>query len=122
MMRITSVVLAAALAGCGYSAGTKVEQSQLQQFEVGQTTYSEVVAALGPPGQTSLSADGSRMAVYSYSSMRMRPETYIPFAGAFIGGADTEQSSAIFQFDADGVLTDYRASQGGSGVNTGVIQ
>ncbi len=120
MFRYLVVGAALGLAACGAQSGTKVEQSQVQQFEVGKTTYDEVVVTLGPPTSSSISSDGTRTAVYSYAEYRTRPETFIPFAGAFIGGADTETSSATFMFDRDNVLTSYSASEGGSGISHGV--
>ena len=101
------------------SAGVKVDQSKMAQFQKGHTTYDDVIAAFGTPSQTSVDDMGNRSIFYIYTSTQARPETFIPIVGAFVGGADTENSIATFSFDARGILIRSSQTQGGLGVGTG---
>jgi hypothetical protein len=117
--KIAVLALIAGLAGCA-SAGVKVDQSKMAQFHKGQTTYRDVIAALGNPSQSSVDDMGNRSVSYIYTSTQARPETFIPFVGAFVGGADTENSIATFSFDTRGILVKSSQTQGGLGVGTGL--
>lgn len=101
------------------SAGTRVSQEQVDKFERGKTTYTEVVAALGRPNANTMSADGNRIAVYSHSQAAARPETFIPIVGAFVGGADAQASTVLFRFNREGVLVDWQTSQSNISGGTG---
>jgi outer membrane protein assembly factor BamE (lipoprotein component of BamABCDE complex) len=108
---LSAIALTMFLAAC-VSSGTKVEQAQISAFVPGQTTYDQVVASLGAPNGAATTADGRRMAVYSYVHSQARPETFIPLIGPFIGGADATSSSVTFIFDQSGVLQSGASSQG----------
>lgn len=117
-MRKLNLVFLLLLASCA-SSGVKVDQSSMAQFHKGQTTYADVVSALGKPSQSGLDDTGNRMIAYSYMSAQARPESFIPIVGAFVGGVDSETSTATFFFDAHGVLVKSSQSEGGMGVGTG---
>lgn len=116
-LRLTIVIAAAALAGCA-SAGVRVSEDQVAQLNRSNSTYADVVARLGQPTMTTLNSDGSRTAIYSYAETRIRPQTLIPFVGAFVGGADTHSNTVSFNFDREGKLVNHSSSAGdiGSGV------
>src|ERR1700722_2049595 len=97
--KIAVLTIIFGLTGCA-SAGVKVDQSKMAQFHKGQTTYSDVIAALGAPSQSSVDDMGNRSISYIYTSTQARPETFIPVVGAFVGGADTENNMAAFYFDS----------------------
>lgn len=111
---IAAGVLALFLAGCA-SAGVKVTEDQAAGFKVGQSTYADVVAALGAPTTTTTASNGMRTAVYAYSSVQSRPQNFIPYIGPFVGGYDTQATSVAFTFDGRGVLTGTTSSQTGIG-------
>ena len=120
MTRIGILGAIVLLAGCA-SAGVRVQESQLAQFHPGQTTYSEVVKALGPPSTSTLSSTGERMIVYSFFHYQTRPESFIPYVGPFVGGADTSNSNVVLVFDQHSILQRYDSSAGGMGVSTGIL-
>ncbi|WP_408382656.1 hypothetical protein [Paraburkholderia madseniana] len=119
MKRIYAViVLCSALAAC-ISAGVDVKPEQLSSFKQGVTGLDEVVAVLGSPtAQTTLS-DGSTVLIYSFVTSRPRPESFIPLIGPLFGGADTQSSTVVFEFDEYGVLTSQRrtTSSGAQGLS-----
>ena len=65
---VVAFAIAVVLGGCAAS-GVQVTEQQAQSFQVGRSTYSDVVAALGEPTEVSSSSNGNRVAVYSYSAV-----------------------------------------------------
>ncbi len=102
------------------SMGKKVDQEKVSQFVKGKTTYAEVVQQLGKPTQSTINADGTRTATYTYMQSQANAASYIPIVGAFIGGAETENTTTVMNFDKKSVLTSYTASEGGSSMGTGI--
>jgi len=116
---IRAAAVCAALSACA-SAGTKVDPSTAQQFQKGSTTYSEVVAALGEPTTVTTASDGKKTAAYSYAKTTVRPESFIPYVGAFVGGADVKTSAVIFRFDGADKLIDFSTSVSNTGAGYGL--
>jgi hypothetical protein len=104
------------LSGC-MAAGTQVKEAELTQFHKGHTTVDQVTSALGDPNSNALLPDGSRLLCYTYIQGTVRPETFIPIVGGFVGGADTHSNATCFQFADSGILKGYTStsSQAGSG-------
>jgi outer membrane protein assembly factor BamE (lipoprotein component of BamABCDE complex) len=100
--------------------GKKVDQQQLARFEKGKTTYAEVIQQLGPPTQATVHYDGSRVVIYTYAQSQVKAASFIPLAGVFLGGADTENTSVILHFDTNALLTDYAATEGRTAIGTGM--
>ena len=101
------------------SVGVKVDPAKMADFKKGQTTYGEVVEALGQPTQTMVSDNGEKTIQYAYLSTQARPESFIPYVGLVVGGADTETSMVSMTFDRKGILRSYSSSQGGIGGGSG---
>jgi hypothetical protein len=102
------------VAGCA-SSGVKVSEQQAGAFKVGTSTYGDVTAALGAPTTSTVAADGTRMAVYAYSSFRSQPQNFIPYLGPLVAGYDSQASSVTFTFNQAGVLTGTSSTQTGMG-------
>lgn len=103
-------VFAALLGGCA-AAGVQVTDQQAQAFQVGRSTYADVVAALGEPTSTTSSSSGGRIAVYSYAAVSSRPQNYIPYIGRLVAGYDRKSSAVMFVFDPKGILTETSSRQ-----------
>lgn len=116
-MRLVAVLLAFTLVGCAAS-GVKVTEEQLGQFKAGETTIEQAIAAFGQPTSRTRMADGSISLMYVFTESTVRPQTLIPFVGAFIGGADATSNLATLRFDPSGKLLDTTSSttQIGSGM------
>jgi outer membrane protein assembly factor BamE (lipoprotein component of BamABCDE complex) len=119
-MRYVLVIIALFVFTACMSMGTKVDQDKLTRFEKGKTTYAEVIQQLGKPTQSTLNSDGTRTVVYTYVQSQAKAANFIPIVGAFTGGADTENTSVMLNFDKDSVLTNYSATQGSSSMGTGI--
>jgi hypothetical protein len=102
--KLAAVVgVAGVLAACAAS-GVQVTEQQAQSFQVGRSTYSEVVAALGEPTTVTSSSNGSRIAIYSYAAASARPQNFIPYIGPLVAGYDRKSSAVTFDFDSNGIL------------------
>jgi len=98
-MRWQTVVLPVVLVGCGLlmsgcvipnivaatttsasnaakTSGTPVDQAQIDSFQKGVTTVSEVEAKLGQPQQTTQNPDGSQTLTYTSKSAVGNAESY----------------------------------------------
>lgn len=117
-MRCIWLGLALMVAGCA-SAGVKVDPQVAASFKPGVTTYQDVEQKLGPPTSQMVMSDGSRMIGYTYARTTTRPETFIPFVGAFVGGADTRSQTVQFHFTPTGVLDTTQSGTNAIGVGTG---
>jgi len=120
-MRLFLMVIMAAILSACMSTGTRVDQDKVSQFTKGKTTYDAVVQTLGKPDRTMVNSDGTKTIMYIYMHSQSKASNFIPFVGAFIGGEEMENSFATFTFDKRLVLTGYTSSQGGSNMNTGII-
>jgi hypothetical protein len=109
------------LAACATS-GVKVTNEQAQSFKIGKSTYADVVAVLGPPTSLTSSSGGGRMAIYVYAQTSVRPATFIPYIGPFVGGADSKSSGVAFAFDQHGVLANVSSEQSGVGIGLGLAK
>ncbi|SIT41144.1 conserved exported hypothetical protein [Paraburkholderia ribeironis] len=118
--QVIGLLCGALLAGC-VSAGVEVRPEQMANFRHGVTTLQDVVTVLGPASAETALDDGSTLLVYTYVTSRPHPESYLPFIGALVGGADTHSSAAVFLFDPHGILksANTTASNVGTGVSSG---
>jgi outer membrane protein assembly factor BamE (lipoprotein component of BamABCDE complex) len=119
MRRRVIMIVAMLLTGC-MAYGTKVSEDKLLTLEKGRTTYEQALLALGKPNTTTLREDGTRQAVYTYTQTQLRPQGFIPFAGPFLRGQDTEETSVVLEFDSQAVLMSYSATSGQVGLGTGL--
>jgi len=117
---ILGLLCSATLAGC-VSAGVEVKPEEMANFRNGVTTLQDVTSALGAASVETTLDDGSTLLVYTYVTSRPHPETYLPFIGSLVGGADTHSSAAVFLFDSHGLLksANTTSSNVGTGVSSG---
>lgn len=119
MRYLLILITVLSLSAC-MSMGKKVDQEKVSQFVKGKTTYTEVVQQLGKPTQSTINSDGSRTAMYIYIQSQANAATFIPIVGAFMGGAESENTTVTLNFDKRSILTNYSASEGGSSMGTGI--
>lgn len=121
MLRRNIKIALACLAVSACSAtGTQVKPAQLAQFHKGSTTVADVTSALGPANQSLLDDAGRQTLCYVYAEVTARPESFIPYVGAFAGGADVHNNSTCFTFSQAGVLASYTSTSGQSGSGYGL--
>jgi outer membrane protein assembly factor BamE (lipoprotein component of BamABCDE complex) len=118
MRALAILALAAALAGCGTS-GVRVTPEQVASIQRGVSTEADVRAALGAPTGVS-TVNGQRILVYSSASYQVRPESFIPVVGAFVGGADVRSSYVAITIAADGRVADLVTHHHETGATSGL--
>lgn len=106
------------LASC-MSGGTRVDAAKVKAFQKGVTTEAEVIAALGKPNTVSASGSG-RTLTYAWFHAQPKASSFIPFVGAFVGGADSRIEQVNFLFGNDGKLADIVTQQSENGVAMGI--
>lgn len=118
-MRLIAIMAVAVLIASCAASGVQVTEQQAQSFQVGKSTYADVVTGLGEPTTNTVSSSGTRVAVYSYAAVQSRPQNFIPYIGPLVSGYDTKSSAVAFTFDSRGVLTNTSSSQSnlGTGAN-----
>lgn len=107
---IPVLILSLILISC-VSVGTKVEQEKLTSFKKGETTYSQIISALGKPQQTTKLDDGKKIISYAYSTASPSAASFIPFIGAFVGTTDADNTIVNFTFGTDEKLESYSQSE-----------
>lgn len=105
------------LSACG-ATGVQVKPDELTSFKKGVTTEPDVIAKLGNPTSQTITSDGNTMIMYNYMAYQTRAQSFIPIAGAFVGGADVQSSMVMFRFGPDGKMIDYTANNGAMGSAT----
>jgi outer membrane protein assembly factor BamE (lipoprotein component of BamABCDE complex) len=103
--RVAIPLLLVAVCACTPTSGTTVTNDQLKEFKVGSTTYAQVVDKLGKPNAITTSDDGGIVAAYTGGTLHVKPETYIPIAGAFVGGTESTAHTVILNFNKRNILT-----------------
>ncbi len=106
------IAVAGMATGCATSSGTKVEASSLTFIQKGKTTKSELVSKLGQPDETGVDSNGKETVSWIHSNSRTDAKTFIPIAGAFIGGATSENTTLKVILDKRGVVSDYEYTGG----------
>ena len=114
---VVSILGAMLLCGCAAS-GVQVSEQQAQSFQVGRSTYAEVVGQLGEPTSTSVDSKGARIATYSYNAVSSRPQNFLPYIGPLVAGYDTKSSAVTFTFNTRGVLTNMASTQSNVGAGS----
>ena len=99
-----TVLAAASLLASSAASGVQVSQQQAQNFQVGRSTYTDVVGALGEP-TTNISSNGTRVAAYIYAAVQSRLQNFISYIGPLVAGYDTKSSSGTSTFDSRSALT-----------------
>lgn len=110
------LILAAAIAilatGCGTTSGTRIESSDLTSIQKGRTTKSEIIQKYGEPMETSVDSAGKETLFWYHSRSKIDAKTFIPIAGAFLGGGTSESTSLKVFLDKRGIVQDYEYTGG----------
>ena len=75
------------------SAGNNINESQVGQIRRGTTSEADLIRMFGPPNQRSISGNGESVLTWTYIQANVTPASFIPYAGAFLGGAQSANKS-----------------------------
>lgn len=113
ILRIAALALFIGLAGC-VSSGTNFDESRASQIKKGVTTETDLYEMFGKPNQRTSNSDGMTILTWMYVQSKIKGQSFIPFAGAFLGGSDSTTKTLTATLGADGKVTDYTVSGGGT--------
>ena len=110
----TSIIMAGLVLLCGCaSVGNNFDSRKIAEIKKGETTEADLVKMLGPPAQRGVNSESGVSLTWVYSEARTKGETFIPIAGAFVGGARTKTKILSVVLDPAGVVSTYNYSGGG---------
>lgn len=99
------------LVGCA-SVGHQFDSTKIQSITKGETTESQLVAMFGPPMTKGINSEGEEVLTWMYTEAQVKGQTFVPFAGAFIGGMNSKTKTLTVSL-AGGKVTKYQYSGGG---------
>ncbi len=113
-------LLSGGLAGCASPTSTygsgPFSATDVDKIVKGKTTKGEILRTFGQPASmTRNPQDGSEMLSYNYikSNATVKPQSYIPVVGMFVGGVDgtaTAQALTV-TVSKNGTVDDYNYSE-----------
>lgn len=113
------IICALVLVGCA-SSGKQFDTRKVNEIQKGKTTEADLFAMFGQPMARGQTGSGFKTFTWVYSEARTKGETFIPFAGPFIGGVDTRTKTLMVTVGTDGTVNDYNFSGSEFGVAGGV--
>ena len=100
------------IVGCA-STGNNFDESKLTQIKKGETTESDLVKLFGQPEKRTISSDNTTTLTWTYAESTVKGESFIPYAGAFMGGNRTKGKFLKVTL-ADNKVKDFIFSGGGN--------
>lgn len=120
-MRIPSLLIVSAVAfilfGCA-SSGRKLDPAKVALIQKGQTRE-DVLALVGSPERMTRTASGQTIFNYMFVHAQAKGTSFIPIAGAFMGGTDVQTQTLIVTFGPDGLVSDFVTSMGANDLSMG---
>lgn len=105
-----ALAVAALFSSCA-SAGNNINESRVTEIRRGSTTESDLIRMFGPPNQRSISGNGESVLTWTYIQANVTPASFIPYAGAFMGGTQSANKS-LTVFLRGNRVTNYTYSGG----------
>lgn len=120
MKKLFCLFAALLLGGC-MSLGNKqiTNDETVSQIKNGESTQSDVKTKIGEPSKITFTDNGEEIWDYTYTRSQMRAATFIPIAGALVGGTDMETQTLTIRFNKDGIVKEIgkgRMTGGGGSV------
>ncbi len=119
MKSLIPLLFVAFLCGCA-SAGKNFDSGKVSEIHKGETTEADLVRMFGPPIQRGINSETGLTLTWVYSEARVKGETFIPFAGAFVGGATTKTKTLLINLDQDGKVASFSYSGGDMESRSGI--
>jgi outer membrane protein assembly factor BamE (lipoprotein component of BamABCDE complex) len=95
------------------SVGNNFDESKISQIKKGETTEADLVAMFGEPQNRSVNSDSGLTLTWIYSEAKVKGESFIPYAGPFLGGTRSK-SKTLSVMLADNKVTSFTYSGGGT--------
>jgi hypothetical protein len=111
-LNIMGMAIAVAVIGCA-SAGNNFNESRTTSIQKGVTTEKDLVDMFGAPNSQTRNSDGMTILEWTYAESQVNGKSFIPYAGAFLGGSSSANKSLKVTLNSSGVVTDYTMTSGG---------
>ncbi len=108
---IITALAAAFVAGCA-SVGNNFDESQVSQIKKGETTESQLLEMFGAPQNRTVDSEGMTTLTWIYQESAVKGESFIPYAGAFLGGNRSNHKNLNVVL-LDGKVQNYNMTGGG---------
>jgi hypothetical protein len=95
------------------SVGNNFDDSKISQIKKGETTEADLVKLFGEPQNRSISSENGLTLTWIYSEAKVKGESFIPYAGAFMGGTRSKMKTLSVML-ADNKVSSYTYSGGGT--------
>src|SRR6266567_2168249 len=92
---------------CCASVGNNFDETRVSRIEKGVTTESDLIRMFGPPNNRTVNGNGTRVLEWTYVASQVKAESFIPYAGSFMGGTDSAHKNMRVTLNASGRVTDY---------------
>ncbi|HLX70115.1 MAG TPA: hypothetical protein VKV04_10865 [Verrucomicrobiae bacterium] len=99
-------------AGCA-SVGNNFDESRISEIKKGHTTEADLLKMFGEPENRAMNSDGGLILTWTYAEASVRGESFIPYAGAFMGGARSKNKS-LSAVLTNSVVASFTYSGGGT--------
>lgn len=86
------------LTACMGTYGVRQDPSTINNFEIGKTTFQEVIEALGKPTAVVTNSNGMKTITYMFVDTEIDSTMYIPIVGPLIGGVSSESEGFTLSF------------------------
>ena len=112
LCRVVSLLACLFLCSCA-STGNNFDESKLSQIKKGETNEAQLVQLFGQPENRSINSENVTTLTWLYAEASIKGESFIPYAGAFMGGQRSKTKTLLVTL-ADNKVTNYSFSGGGN--------
>jgi hypothetical protein len=122
-MKKALILTALALVGGGFlfgcaSVGRNFDETKVSQIKTNETSEADLITLFGKPQNRMMNSSGQMILTWMYSESNVKGQSFIPFAGPFIGGTDTKTKTLNVTLQQGRVIS-FASSGGGTEMRQG---
>jgi hypothetical protein len=95
------------------SVGNNFDDTKISDIKKGQTTEADLVKMFGDPENRTVNSDSGLTLTWIYSEAKVKGESFIPYAGAFMGGTKAKNKTLSATLTND-LVASFTYSGGGT--------
>lgn len=100
------IITAALVCSCA-SVGTPIATQDISKIKKGVTTEPDLVRMFGTPTTKTLNSNGNVIMIWTHSAAQAKGTSFIPIAGAFVGGTNVQVQQLTVLLKKDGTVENY---------------
>ena len=108
---VLATMITAILVGCAAS-GSNFDESKVAQIKKGETTEAQLIQMFGQPQNHTVNSEGQTIDTWLYTEATVKGESFIPYAGAFVGGTNSKNKTLMVTLQ-DGKVQSFSSTGGG---------